>query len=45
MAWSTQETIKENAVEKEDLLHWEEPSIPICVGDLEEPWNGVDAAL
>lgn len=34
-----------NAVEKEDLLHWEEHSILVCAGDLEEPRNGVDVAL
>lgn len=36
--------IKGNAVEKEDLLHWEEHSIPVCAVDSEEPRNGVGAA-
>lgn len=40
VGWSKQEMIKGNAVEKEGLLHWEEHSILVCVGDLEKPRMG-----
>lgn len=36
--------IKGNAMEKEDLLHWEEHSTLVCVGDLEESRKGVGVA-
>lgn len=45
VGWSKQERIKGNAAEKEDLFHWEEHSILVCVGDLEEPRSGVAVVL